>query len=288
MHNLIDHYAILGVDASASPEEIKAAFKKLALQYHPDVYKGADANERMSQILQAYQTLNNLEARRNYDAQRLEHMHVRGSSDSVRKSSTHSKTEVSPGARRDRNRHYAFPDFFPGKPLHVDLVDIDYSLTPAETQQLVRKGLLRGSAPETKNQQYYCHRCHHRWRETGGRHILPHACPHCFASDWPEYLLLRCIHCSAIFESEQIRYEIGSVVYGKNATATKDRLCPPYELFPLCPYCGSANWSPSEDARVSELRSQAAQRATLLWLVLFGIALSAIVLVGLVAFNLWR
>ena len=40
------------------------------------------------------------------------------------------------------------------------------------------------------------------------------------------------------------------------------QLCPPYELFPLCPYCGTAHWCPAEDARVGELRMQAVRRAT--------------------------
>lgn len=65
-----DYYAVLGVAPSATPAEIKEAFKKLALQYHPDRNKSADANERMSELLKAYQALNNPEERKNYDAQR--------------------------------------------------------------------------------------------------------------------------------------------------------------------------------------------------------------------------
>src|SRR6266568_3088072 len=62
-----DYYATLGIDTQASPEAIKAAFKKLALLYHPDVYKGDDAQERMRVLLQAYQTLIDPETRREYD-----------------------------------------------------------------------------------------------------------------------------------------------------------------------------------------------------------------------------
>ena len=57
MDTFTDYYAVLGVDANASASSIKAAFKKLALQYHPDVYKGEDAQERMRLLLLAYQTL---------------------------------------------------------------------------------------------------------------------------------------------------------------------------------------------------------------------------------------
>src|SRR5437660_12572612 len=73
MDPLTDYYAVLGLNAQASPSAIKAAFKKLALQYHPDVYKGEDAQERMRILLLAYQTLSDPEARRAYDARRSEH-----------------------------------------------------------------------------------------------------------------------------------------------------------------------------------------------------------------------
>ena len=45
MKQVTDYYAVLGVDANAPPETIKKAFKHLALQYHPDVYKGEDARD---------------------------------------------------------------------------------------------------------------------------------------------------------------------------------------------------------------------------------------------------
>src|SRR5215472_16055477 len=65
-----DYYATLGIDPQASASAIKIAFKKLAFQYHPDVYRGTDAQERMRGILQAYQTLSDPEARKEYDARR--------------------------------------------------------------------------------------------------------------------------------------------------------------------------------------------------------------------------
>ncbi len=51
MKQVTDYYAVLGVDANAPTEVIKKAFKHLALQYHPDIYKGEDAQERMREIL---------------------------------------------------------------------------------------------------------------------------------------------------------------------------------------------------------------------------------------------
>ena len=73
MDSFTDYYAVLGVNTQASPSAIKAAFKKLALQYHPDVYKGEDAEERMRILLLAYQTLSDPASRRAYDARRSEH-----------------------------------------------------------------------------------------------------------------------------------------------------------------------------------------------------------------------
>mgnify|MGYP001050385539 CR=1 FL=1 len=40
-----DYYGLLGLDRSASDADIKRAYKKLALKWHPDVYKGADQDE---------------------------------------------------------------------------------------------------------------------------------------------------------------------------------------------------------------------------------------------------
>lgn len=52
-----DLYASLGVSRSASVPEIKKAYKKLAMQHHPDKSDNPDANERFMQINQAYEVL---------------------------------------------------------------------------------------------------------------------------------------------------------------------------------------------------------------------------------------
>src|SRR5207249_11011186 len=108
MDTFIDYYAILGVKEDTSTQDIKAAFKKLALQYHPDVYKGEDAQERMRLLLLAYQTLRDPATRKTYDAQRSEHILGVSSPrgyvyhDELRSKVKGNRVEVTPGARRDR------------------------------------------------------------------------------------------------------------------------------------------------------------------------------------------
>ncbi len=285
MSSFPDYYTTLGIAVDASPTTIKSAFKKLALQYHPDVYKGDDAQERMRVLLQAYQTLNDPVERKKYDLRRSEHIqdgHVynNGSPTSARPRST-----VSPGARRDRQRHYDFPAFHEGRSVHIDLINFAYTLSPTDAGTLMQQGLLRGEV--TGNEEYYCHRCSHHWNSAqAGKGSSPDFCPRCKATDWSEYLLLRCIHCSAVFESEQIRYEVGSINYGKGHALGVAELCPPYELFPLCPYCGTARWCPAEDARVSELRVQALRRAAAMRTMWISVVVVLVLLVGVAAFVL--
>ena len=64
----MDYYQILGVDKNASAEEIKKAYRKLALKYHPDRNKGnKEAEEKFKQINEAYAVLSDKEKREKYD-----------------------------------------------------------------------------------------------------------------------------------------------------------------------------------------------------------------------------
>jgi len=61
------YYDILGVSPEATPEEVRAAYRKLVKQYHPDINPDPDAQERFIAIQQAYETLIDPDARARYD-----------------------------------------------------------------------------------------------------------------------------------------------------------------------------------------------------------------------------
>ncbi|RVE56482.1 hypothetical protein OJAV_G00221460 [Oryzias javanicus] len=62
-----DYYDILGVPKDATERQIKKAFHKLALKYHPDRNKGPDAEAKFREIAEAYETLSDDKRRREYD-----------------------------------------------------------------------------------------------------------------------------------------------------------------------------------------------------------------------------
>lgn len=262
-----DYYAVLGLDPQASAGAIKTAFKKLALQYHPDVYKGMDAEERMRGILQAYRILSDPEARKEYDAQRS------NGSVSARREGVLRQERAS--AKHEQGR-FAFPDLrqTPTSTFSLALDGIAYQLSSAQAESLKWDGLVRGlmSNPSgsASGASYVCQRCHHRWSAAkGARPVRPSACPECHAGDWDEFLLLRCTHCEAVFASQEIRDPLrGNMLYH------------PYELFPLCPHCRRSQWCPAENGRVNALRAAAARRAALLWSCVIGVCALLIVILA--------
>ncbi len=62
-----DYYGVLGVERGATPEEIKKAYRKLAVKYHPDKNNGEDT--KFKEISAAYETLSNVNKRQEHDFQ---------------------------------------------------------------------------------------------------------------------------------------------------------------------------------------------------------------------------
>lgn len=62
-----DYYEVLGISKSATPAEIKSAYRKLALEWHPDKNKSPQAHEKFKEINEAYAVLSDIKKKETYD-----------------------------------------------------------------------------------------------------------------------------------------------------------------------------------------------------------------------------
>ncbi len=78
-----DYYEVLGVQKGATKEQIKDAYRKLALQFHPDRNKAPEAEARFKEISEAYAVLSDDEKRRQYDSFGREGVYQRYSQEDI-------------------------------------------------------------------------------------------------------------------------------------------------------------------------------------------------------------
>jgi DnaJ-class molecular chaperone len=97
-----NHYKTLGLKQTASKEDIKKAYRQLALKYHPDCNKSSDAHEKFIEINEAYLILFDDEAKVKYDR---EYMYYFGDNDKAESSS--SIFQEKRGTKREFQQTYA-------------------------------------------------------------------------------------------------------------------------------------------------------------------------------------
>ena len=78
-----DYYDVLGVSRGSTKDQIKDAYRKLALQYHPDRNKSPDAEEKFKQISEAYAVLSDDQKRSQYDSYGTEGIHQKYSEEDI-------------------------------------------------------------------------------------------------------------------------------------------------------------------------------------------------------------
>ena len=107
--DFIDYYKILGVDKSASTQDIKSAYRKLARKYHPDLNPNdKDAHKNFQQINEAHNVLSDPEKRKKYDQYGKDWKHADQFEQAKRQQSSHRESGGFSGQQFEGD----FSDFF--------------------------------------------------------------------------------------------------------------------------------------------------------------------------------
>jgi hypothetical protein len=98
-----DYYGILEINQDASDEEIKAAFRRLAIKWHPDKNPGTDTTHKMQELNEAYVVLKDKEARERYN---IEYERFKEYQRSKEKATT-----VSAESEKPKEKHFEYADY---------------------------------------------------------------------------------------------------------------------------------------------------------------------------------
>ena len=100
-----DYYKVLQVDPSAEPEIITAAYRRLALKYHPDTSKSPDATRKMQEINEAYGELSDPGTRTRYDQEReRRRQDERAKAEERAQADRHRQAEAEAARRREQEK----------------------------------------------------------------------------------------------------------------------------------------------------------------------------------------
>lgn len=105
-----DYYAILAIHQDATREEIKAAFKRQAIKWHPDKYPGMDTTRQMQEINEAYLILKDAEARERYDIEYKRFTHFREQQKEQQKAKTEEKESQQKKEQQNTTTDYTVVD----------------------------------------------------------------------------------------------------------------------------------------------------------------------------------
>lgn len=106
----IDFYSLLEIPSEASQEEIKSAYRKQCIKWHPDKNPNIDTTQRMQDINQAYLILKDEEARVRYDKEYAK-FKSRFENSSGENSTEDSFTSSTSESNSTKNGKYSYPDY---------------------------------------------------------------------------------------------------------------------------------------------------------------------------------
>ncbi len=189
-----DYYEILGVDKKASADDIKMAYRKLAMQYHPDRNKAADAEEKFKEISEAYEVLADENKRHQYDDFGHKGIDGRYSEDDIlrdlenrlRREGGGFGFRMSFGSRRGREGPRRGTDLIYELPIEIDLEEAAFGKTEyLEFNIRETCNVCNGSGAKPGTSLKTCSTCHGSgqvFRQFLGMVMMPDICETCNGS----------------------------------------------------------------------------------------------------------